>query len=75
VTMADGKRSMSYKVVGDQDIQTTDAYKIEIFGPDGVLLGEIPLKIFVDGIFIFGDRLILLDKLRGTKFYEFKIEE
>lgn len=75
VTMADGKRSMSYKVVGDQDIQTTDAYKIEIFGPDGVLLGEIPLKIFVDGIFIFGDRLFILDKLRGTKFYEFKIEE
>jgi hypothetical protein len=24
---------------------------------------------------MFGDRLFLLDKLRGTKFYEFKIEE
>jgi len=46
-----------------------------VFGPDGVLLGEIPLAMFVDGIFIFGDRLFLLDKLRGASFHEFKIVE
>jgi len=30
---------------------------------------------FVDGIFIYGDRLFLLDKLRGCKFYEYRISQ
>jgi hypothetical protein len=28
----------------------------------------------VDGIFIYGDRLFLMDKLRGTQFREFRIK-
>jgi hypothetical protein len=69
-----GERTIGYKVQGNTDVQKTDAYKLEIFDPEGVLLGEIPADIFVDGIFIYGDRLFLLDKLRGTKFYEYKIK-
>ncbi|MDP2915824.1 MAG: NHL repeat-containing protein, partial [Candidatus Aminicenantes bacterium] len=68
-----GGRTMGYKAEGDTDLQTTDAYKLEVFDPDGLLLGEIPVDSFVDGIFIFGDRLFLLDKLRGTRFTEYKI--
>ncbi len=70
-----GGRSIGFKTVGNTELEKTDAYKLEIYDTDGVLLGEIPLEMFVDGITIAGDRLFLMDALRGTKFYEFKIEE
>ena len=63
------------KVVGAADLRKTDMYKLEIFDPDGVLLGAIPLTHFVDGIWIHGDRLFLLDRDRGVQFYEYKINE
>jgi len=63
------------KVVGDTDLRTTDMYKLEVFAPDGVLLGAIPLTHFVDGIWIRGDRLFLLDRDRGVQFYEYGIIE
>jgi sugar lactone lactonase YvrE len=68
-----GGRTMGFKAEGDTDLRTTDAYKLEIFDPDGVFLGEIPVDSFIDGVFIFGDRLFLLDRLRGTRFTEYKI--
>jgi sugar lactone lactonase YvrE len=73
ITTDGGQRSISYKVHGEVEMQKTDAYKLEVFAPDGVLLGEIPLDHFVDGIFIYGDRLFLLDKLRGCRFHEYRI--
>ncbi len=72
---ASGGRTVGYKPAGDTDLRETDAYKLEVYGPDGILLGEIPLDIFVDGIFIYGDRLFLMDSLRGTQFHEFQIKE
>jgi len=73
ITWDGGQQSISYKVHGEVETQKTDAYKLEVFAPDGILLGEIPLTHFVDGIFIYGDRLFLLDKLRGCRFYEYRI--
>ena len=70
-----GGRTIGYKPMGDGlDLRTTDAYKLEVFSPEGTLLGSLPLDIFVDGIFIAGDRLILLDKLRGTQIREYRIK-
>lgn len=63
------------KVIGDTERRKTDMYKLEIFAPDGVLIGEIPLTHFVDGIWIHRDRLFLLDSDRGVCFYEYKIVE
>jgi len=63
------------KLVGDTDLRKTDMYKLEIFAPDGVLLGEIPLTHFVDKIWVHQDRLFLLDSDRGVCFYEYKIVE
>jgi hypothetical protein len=60
--------------MGDTELRTTDAYKLEVFDADGTLLGSIPLDFFVDGVFIFGDRLFLMDKYRGTQFREFRIK-
>lgn len=70
-----GGRTIGYKVQGEgQELRTTDAYKLEVFDADGSLLGSLPLDVFVDGIFIYGDRLFLMDKFRGTQFREFKIK-
>ncbi len=63
------------KVTGAADLRTTDMYKLEVFAPDGVLLGAIPLTHFADGIWIRGDRLFLLDRDRGVCFYEYRIVE
>jgi sugar lactone lactonase YvrE len=70
-----GGRTMGMKPQGEgQELRTTDAYKLEVFDADGALLGSLPLDMFVDGVFIFGDRLFILDKLRGTQFREFRIK-
>jgi hypothetical protein len=66
---------MTRKTVGDTDLRTTDMFKLELFGPDGVLLEEIPLTHFVDLIHVHRDRLFLLDRDRGVQFYEYRIIE
>jgi sugar lactone lactonase YvrE len=73
MTMGSGGQSASQKNTGAVDLRNTDAYKLEVFDAEGVLLGSIPLTIFVDGIYIKGDRLFLLDRVRGVQFHEFKI--
>jgi hypothetical protein len=75
VTINSGERKMSQKAEGNTDLRTTDMYKIEVFSPEGELLGSLPLDHFVDGIYIKGDRLFLWDAMRGAKFYEYKIKE
>jgi hypothetical protein len=50
-------------------------YALEIFDAVGVLLGEIPMRHFVDEICIKDDWLFLLDKMRGVKYYQYKIVE
>jgi hypothetical protein len=74
-TDGSGGRTIGYKVMGDgQELRTTDAYKLEVFDADGAFLGSLPLDFFVDGIYIAGDRLFLLDKYRGTQFREYRIK-
>lgn len=74
VTMdGSGQRSMSQSVSGATDITKTDMYQLEIYSPDGILLGSLPLEHFVDDIQIRKDRVYLLDRMRGMQFYEYKI--
>lgn len=75
VNMSGGERKMSMKAGGNTDVRTTDMYKLEVFSPEGELLGSLPLDHFVDGIYIKGDRLFLWDAMRGAKFYEYRIKE
>jgi hypothetical protein len=70
-----GGTTVSQKTTGATELRTTNAFKLEVFDPDGVLLGEIPLTHFVDGIRICGDNLFLLDQVRGVTFYQYKIVE
>ncbi len=68
-----GVVSGKQQATGAVELRTTDAYKLEVYAPDGALLGSLPVKIFVDGVYIKGDRLFLLDRVRGVQLHEFKI--
>ena len=75
MTTISTQTGVSRQVKGDTDLQETDMYALEIFDPDGVLLGEIPLNRFADEIYIHNDSLFLLDQMRGVKYYQYKIIE
>ena len=75
VQMMNGQRSVSMSFEGATEARETDAYKLEIYDKDGILLGSISLTHFVDDIRIIGDRIFLLDKARGAQYYEYKIIE
>jgi hypothetical protein len=66
--------NVSVKTTGNTDLRTTDAFKLEIFAADGVLLGEIPLTHFAD-IMHLGDSLLLIDRERGVTVYQCRIVE
>ncbi|MCX6575401.1 MAG: 6-bladed beta-propeller [Candidatus Aminicenantes bacterium] len=55
-----------------QAARSMDIDKLEIFSPDGVLLGEIPLTHHAHGIRIFGDNLFIRE-YNNTIFYQYKI--
>jgi hypothetical protein len=75
VSMMGAQRSTSYSVQGNTDVQETDMYQLEVYDPEGILLGSIQLDKFVDGIHIEKDRIYLLDQLRGMQFHVYKIIE
>ncbi|MFO7981132.1 MAG: NHL repeat-containing protein [Candidatus Aminicenantes bacterium] len=73
--ISNGQRSMSVKLMGNTEQTKTDAYALEIFSPQGILIQRIPLDHFVNKIHIHKNHVFLLDKERGTKYYEYKIIE
>jgi sugar lactone lactonase YvrE len=75
MTMGGGERSISMKADGNVELRNTDAYRLEVYDPDGILLGIIPLDRFVDEIKIDQDRLFLIDRMRGAQVVEFRIVE
>jgi|Deesub1362A_J573_1020465.scaffolds.fasta_scaffold04753_2 hypothetical protein len=58
---------------GDTSQRFTDAYRLDIFSPDGNYLETIRLIHFANSIDIFGDHLFLIDKYRGMQVYMYKI--
>lgn len=68
-----GSRSMNVSVGGNTETRETDMFQLEVYDTDGVLLGGIPVKHFVDDIFISGDKIYLLDRMRGMQFFEYQI--
>jgi len=70
-----GASNVSVKTEGNTDLRKIDAFKLEIFDPNGVLLCELPLAHFADVIRVFGDRLFLIDRERGVTVYEYRIVE
>ena len=75
VSMMGAQRSTTYSVQGNTDIQKTDMYQLEIYDPEGVLLGTIQLDRFADDIHIAKDRVYIQDRMRGMQYYVYKIIE
>ncbi|MBN1274538.1 MAG: NHL repeat-containing protein [Candidatus Aminicenantes bacterium] len=75
VSQTNAGRTMSAKVQGNTDLRETNVYQLEIYSPDGILLGKIPLTFFADAVFIHKDRLFLLDKTRGVSYHEYRMIE
>ncbi|MBM3310700.1 MAG: 6-bladed beta-propeller [Candidatus Aminicenantes bacterium] len=63
------------KATGHRDVEVKDALKLEIFDSYGILRSEIPLDLYADTIRMIHDNLFLIDSLRKTKVYHYKIEE
>ncbi len=55
-----------------EEAKTMDIYKLEIFNPDGILLGEIPLDHIAHGLRIQKNFLFIWD-MRNCKFFQYKI--
>ncbi len=55
-------------------IKKMDIYKLEVFGPDGILLGEIPLTHVAHGIRICGEFLFIWERNTATV-YQYRIRE
>lgn len=72
---ASGERTMSMSVEGNTDTRETDMFQLEIYDPEGSLLGKISLNHFVDDIHIEGDKVYLLDRMRGMQYFEYVITE
>lgn len=75
MTMGGGERNISMKADGNVELRNTDAYRLEVYDPDGSLLGIIPLDRFVDDIRIEKDRLFFIDRMRGAQVLEYRIIE
>jgi sugar lactone lactonase YvrE len=75
VTQTGAQRSRNYSVSGNTDVEETDMYRLEVYDPEGVLLGSIQLDRFADSIYIHQDMIYLLDQMRGMQFYVYKIIE
>ena len=73
ISQSGDRNGITTKREGNTELRTTDMYQLEVFDADGFLLGVIPLKQFVDGIWIFKDRLYLLDRDRGVSYSQFRI--
>ncbi|MFC1564879.1 6-bladed beta-propeller [candidate division KSB1 bacterium] len=61
------------ELYGGTDILQTDLFKLEVFSKEGILLQEIPMNHFCNKMRIFGDRLFILDRLRGMNLREYRI--
>jgi hypothetical protein len=75
ISMSGNQSGASRKVEGNTDLRTTDMFQLDVFDPEGNLLGSVPVSQFVDGIWIFGDRLYLLDRDRGVAYHQYRIVE
>ncbi|MFA9452941.1 MAG: hypothetical protein ACERK6_03425, partial [Candidatus Aminicenantaceae bacterium] len=70
-----GKRSMNVAFEGNTDLTKTDMFRLEVYDADGILLTAFPIGHFADSIRIHDDRMLIMDRMRGAQFYEYRITE
>lgn len=55
-------------------IEETDMYRLLVFSPTGKIIASKKLPVFVDLIYIHGNRLFIVDSMMGMKIYEYEFE-
>jgi hypothetical protein len=75
ISHSDGNSTVTMAPRSEGEVYATDAYRLDVLDPEGVLLGQFPLDHFADIILISGDRLFILDKLRRMQVVEYRIHE
>lgn len=73
ISHSDGNSTVTMATRSEGEVYATDAFRLDVFDPEGVLLGQFPLDHFADIILISGDRLFILDKLRRMQVIEYRI--
>lgn len=53
--------------------ESSDAFRLEVFDSEGVLLQSFPLDHYADHIEISGDQLYILDKVRRMQVHVYRI--
>jgi len=60
---------------GNTELKITDLFEFEIFDENGILLQKIDITHYCDNIYIYDDRLYILDSSRTMAVYEYRIVE
>ena len=66
--------SRKTRKISEKDSEKTDVYKLEVFAPDGILLGEIKLNHHVHGIRSLQNYLFVWER-NHAKYYQYEIIE
>jgi len=74
MSRGDQGTTLSMRAWSEDEIpQTSDAYVLEVFDAEGVLLQKFPLDHYADVLRIHGDRLYVLDKVRRMQVHVYRI--
>jgi hypothetical protein len=73
-TVSTGAGMIYRKAPAQPRVVKADAYKLEVFSPDGLFLGELPLAHHAHDIRIFDDNLFIREYYNAI-FYQYKIAE
>jgi hypothetical protein len=52
----------------------TDLYRLIVFNPSGKVFAAAQLNVFLDKIYVHGDRLFIIDTFKAMAIYEYKID-
>jgi hypothetical protein len=75
ISMSGNQSGSTVKREGNTDLRTTDMFQLDVLDSEGLLLGSLPVTQFIDGIWIYGDRLYLLDRDHGVAYHQYRIVE
>ncbi len=74
MSRSDSGASISMSPHSDEDMPpATDAYVLDVYDTEGVLLQQFPLDHYADLIKVRGDRLYILDKVRRMQVHGYRI--
>lgn len=54
--------------------EKTDLYRLLVFNAKGQIIASKKLSVFCDQIYVYNDRLFIIDQFREMKIYEYKFE-